>query len=86
MVQPGRRAWDPEESILVQRMASTDPDVKMPELPSLEVDQEGVKLISDWIAAMPEVDYSAILPGRDGDTHGPLFSPTTATDLKAMVV
>jgi parallel beta-helix repeat protein len=61
--------WDvvpghPEDSILVQRMASTDPDVKMPELPSLEVDQEGVQLISDWIAAMPEVDCSAILPGE----------------------
>lgn len=46
----------PEESIVVFRMASTDPEIKMPELPSLLADDFGVDLISEWIAAMPERD------------------------------
>jgi uncharacterized repeat protein (TIGR03806 family) len=46
----------PEESIMVHRMASTDPEIKMPELPSLLADDFGVDLISEWIAAMPERD------------------------------
>ena len=45
-------------SLLVQRMTSTAPDVKMPELPSMEVDHDGVQPISDWIASIPEVDCS----------------------------
>lgn len=44
----------PEESIIVFRMASTDPEIKMPELPSLLADDFGVDLVSEWIAAMPE--------------------------------
>jgi len=51
-IVPGR----PEESIVVYRMASTDPEIKMPELPSLLADEFGVELISEWIAAMPEQD------------------------------
>jgi uncharacterized repeat protein (TIGR03806 family) len=46
----------PEESIMVHRMASTDPEIKMPELPSLLADDFGVDLVSEWIAAMPERD------------------------------
>jgi len=46
----------PERSIVVHRMASTDPEIKMPELPSLLADDFGVQLISEWIAAMPEQD------------------------------
>jgi uncharacterized repeat protein (TIGR03806 family) len=46
----------PERSIMVHRMASTDPEIKMPELPSLLADDFGVDLISEWIAAMPERD------------------------------
>ena len=34
------------------RMSSTDPEIKMPELPNLQPDERGVALISDWIAAM----------------------------------
>ncbi len=57
----GGRAFDivpghPEQSIVVHRMASTDPEIKMPELPSLLADDFGVDLISEWIAAMPERD------------------------------
>jgi uncharacterized repeat protein (TIGR03806 family) len=46
----------PEQSIMVHRMASTDPQIKMPELPSLLADDFGVDLVSAWIAAMPERD------------------------------
>jgi uncharacterized repeat protein (TIGR03806 family) len=46
----------PEESIMVHRMASTDPEIKMPELPSLLSDRAGVELITEWIAAMPPDD------------------------------
>lgn len=42
----------PEDSILIFRMGSTDPDIKMPELPNRVPDKKGAALISDWIAAM----------------------------------
>lgn len=44
---------EPDESILVFRMESTDPELKMPELPTLTSDAEGTALIRAWIAAMP---------------------------------
>ena len=31
---------------------TTDPELKMPELPNLQPDDEGVALIREWIAAM----------------------------------
>lgn len=46
----------PERSILVHRIESTEPDVKMPELPNLLPDPRGLKLIRDFIAALPEDD------------------------------
>lgn len=46
----------PDESILVYRMESTDPEVKMPEIPNLLVDEAGVALIREWIAAMEPDD------------------------------
>lgn len=57
----GGNAYDivpghPERSIVVHRMDSTDPETKMPELPSLLADDFGVELITEWIAAMPEDD------------------------------
>jgi uncharacterized repeat protein (TIGR03806 family) len=42
----------PDESILVHRMLSTEPDVAMPELGRALVHTEGVELIRDWIAAL----------------------------------
>jgi uncharacterized repeat protein (TIGR03806 family) len=42
----------PGESIMIFRMSSTDPEIKMPELPSRIPDQEGVALVSAWISAM----------------------------------
>lgn len=43
----------PEKSILIFRMESTEPEVKMPEMPSLLYYPEGNALISQWIAEMP---------------------------------
>ncbi len=45
---------DPDLSIVPFRMMSTDPEIKMPELPSLLADDFGAALISEWIAAMPD--------------------------------
>lgn len=47
-IVPGR----PEESIILFRMSSTDPEVKMPELPNLLPDQQGIDLITEWITGM----------------------------------
>ncbi len=49
---------NPEESILVYRMKSTDPGAMMPELGRGLVHKEGVALISEWIKNM-EVDEAA---------------------------
>ena len=49
-IVPGR----PDESILLFRMASTEPGVAMPELGRNVPHAEGVKLVRDWIASMPE--------------------------------
>ncbi|MFT6395629.1 MAG: putative repeat protein (TIGR03806 family) [Bradymonadia bacterium] len=53
----GGRSYDlvprhPELSILPFRMASTDPEVRMPELPSRVPDDFGVELIEEWILSM----------------------------------
>ena len=55
----GGRAFDivsgqPDASILLFRMQSTDPGVMMPELPRRLVDAEGVALIREWIGKMPK--------------------------------
>lgn len=43
----------PDASILVYRIESTEPDVKMPELGRNLVDDQGVALIRQWIAGLP---------------------------------
>jgi uncharacterized repeat protein (TIGR03806 family) len=43
----------PEESILLYRMRSEKPDEMMPELGRSLIHEEGIELISRWIAAMP---------------------------------
>ncbi|MBL8772318.1 MAG: hypothetical protein JNK30_13130 [Phenylobacterium sp.] len=48
-IAPGR----PDASILAFRMASNEPGVMMPELGRSLVHDEGVRLIREWIAAMP---------------------------------
>ncbi len=44
---------DPGRSVMTFRMASDEPGIKMPELPAVLVHDDGVALISEWIAAMP---------------------------------
>jgi uncharacterized repeat protein (TIGR03806 family) len=43
---------DPERSIFVHRMESSDPEIRMPELPVLSPDPFGTALVREWIAAM----------------------------------
>ena len=47
-IYPGR----PQDSILVFRMQHSDPAIAMPELGRSAMHTEGVKVVSDWIAAM----------------------------------
>ncbi len=47
-IVPGK----PDESIMIYRMESQDPEVKMPELPITTVHDEGVELVRHWIAEM----------------------------------
>ena len=49
-IDPGQ----PGRSIMVHRMKSTEPGVAMPELGRATMHDEGVKLVSDWIATMPK--------------------------------
>jgi hypothetical protein len=54
----GNRPWDiapgePDQSILLYRMAHTDPAIAMPELGRGTVHTEAVELISAWITALP---------------------------------
>ncbi len=51
-IKPGA----PDESFLVYRMSSTDPEIKMPEVATQTVDARGVALIRQWIASMPPND------------------------------
>lgn len=48
-VVPGK----PDESILICRINSTEPEIKMPELPTTLVHREGAALLRQWIAEMP---------------------------------
>jgi uncharacterized repeat protein (TIGR03806 family) len=57
-IQPGQ----PEASILLYRMKSEDPGVMMPELGRMIKHEEGIQLISDWIASMPNSCEKALQP------------------------
>ena len=48
LLKPG----DPDHSILPYRMDSVDPEIKMPELPNLLPDEEGIALVREWIAGL----------------------------------
>lgn len=59
----GGREYDivpghPEKSIAIFRMESSDPDIKMPELPNRVINDEGVQLIRDWITELPPAECS----------------------------
>ncbi len=44
----------PDQSIMIYRMASTEPGVAMPEVGRSMVHEEGVALIREWISALPQ--------------------------------
>lgn len=44
---------NPEDSILLQRMQSNEPDIAMPEIGRAVVHREGVALIAAWIRSLP---------------------------------
>ncbi len=48
------RPGDPDASILVHRMQSSEPGVMMPQFGRALVHDEGVALVRAWIAAMPK--------------------------------
>jgi parallel beta-helix repeat protein len=48
-IVPGR----PDESIMVFRLASTEPEIKMPEIEKGLVHDEGVDLLRAWISSLP---------------------------------
>lgn len=48
-IKPG----DPDDSILVHRIETTDPGIMMPQLPRQLIHEEGVELIRDWITQLP---------------------------------
>lgn len=48
-IVPGK----PEQSILVYRMAATDPGIRMPETGRLLVHKEGLELVKEWIKQLP---------------------------------
>ncbi len=43
----------PDQSILIHRLESTDPGVMMPELGRRSVHVEGVKLVKEWVEGLP---------------------------------
>jgi len=49
-IVPGK----PEESILVYRIASTDPGIMMPELPRQLVPEEALEVVRQWIRELPD--------------------------------
>jgi hypothetical protein len=42
----------PDESIVPFRMGSTDPEIKMPELPNRVPDLAGIELVNEWISGL----------------------------------
>lgn len=44
---------DPDASIMIYRMESNDPEIKMPEKPNRLIHDDGVALVRAWIEGMP---------------------------------
>ncbi len=53
---------DPAQSILIRRVTSTEPAVKMPPLLTRLADDRGVQLLTDWIKSMPPQDCTQPTP------------------------
>lgn len=68
----GGRCWDvvpghPERSVMVFRIQSLLPKVKMPQLPLTTVDEAGLQLVSDWITGLPAVECAPPVDGGPAD-------------------
>ncbi|MBN8615714.1 MAG: hypothetical protein J0L92_34280 [Deltaproteobacteria bacterium] len=50
---------DPDRSILMFRVESDEPGIKMPELPAVLVHDEGVEVLRAWIASLPPRECAA---------------------------
>jgi hypothetical protein len=58
----------PDASVLLARVSSRDPFVQMPPLGTHLVDEEAVRLLSDWIVEI-DASSSLVLPApRTGET------------------
>ena len=62
---------NPDGSILVYRISSTDPEVRMPELGRNLVHEEGVALIREWISSMTG-GCSGLSPGHGQPASQPV--------------
>jgi len=56
----------PNASILLRRVQSTEPGIMMPEFGRTQVDEEGVALLRAWIESMPPVDLATFAAGAVG--------------------
>lgn len=56
---------EPDASIMIYRMSSTDADIKMPEMGGLAVDEAGLALMRAWVEAMEPADCSATADGAE---------------------
>lgn len=54
---------DPEASVMIYRMKSTNPGAMMPELGRSLVHKEGVALISDWITSLKDLESDEYAEG-----------------------
>jgi uncharacterized repeat protein (TIGR03806 family) len=61
---------NPDQSIIMYRITSTEPEIRMPELGRNLVHDEGVALVREWITAMTG-DCSAVAPRPGGGTSHP---------------
>lgn len=63
-IVPGK----PDDSIIAFRIASTHPGVMMPELGKRMIHEEGVALVREWIASMPEESPNANPPAAPANS------------------
>ncbi len=56
----------PNASILLRRVQSTEPGIMMPEFGRTQEDEEGVALLRAWIETMPPVDMATFAAGTVG--------------------
>ncbi len=71
------RGGDPQRSLLLERMKRTDAK-RMPPLAVSRIDEDGARLIEEWVRSLPEVDSMPV--------HGLRAEYYRGVDLKRLVV